>query len=429
MANSLVIVANSGPAGSGQTTFADASTNFVPLAGLLGKSATEADMAVPVRDAGDFSNLYINVTANDVASATSATITLRKTAANTAVTVSYGSSQTGVKENTTNSVTYAATDTADYSVVVTSVSGSHSIAIAIMGCQFAPTTTGNCVSFLAASKGGGISLSTASANFFQALQGTVDDTGTEVNLKVRINQTFTGSNLFSNVLSNARTTNTIVKTRKNGADGAQSVTYSSSQTGTKEDTTNTDSLVSGDDYCFDVLTSTGTGAFVLALATVRLVSTASYFMMAADGPGAGFGFGFNLTRYFGVSQNIDNPASTESVVQIYPRFGFTASQLAARVGTNTIATSASTIRTRAAGANGNQSLSYAAAETGVKTDASNTDVLTSGTTQINYQIVTPNTSGTLTIQWLALLGSTVSAAFIAAVPVVVGQAVKRASYY
>jgi hypothetical protein len=79
------------------------------------------------------------------------------------------------------------------------------------------------------------------------------------------------------------------------------------------------------------------------------------------------------------------------------------------VSANSIATSASVIRTRVNGGNGTQSVSYAATETGQKVDASNSDSLADGD-EWNYQIVTPNTSGTFTVRSVGVVGATAAAA-------------------
>src|SRR4051812_23850090 len=107
---------------------ADASTGFYGMSTTASvASASEAIVTFAWREAGTFAKLITQVSANDIASATSAVITVRKTQVNTALTVSYGTSQTGIEEDTSNSFSIAITDNITVGVVATSVSGAHSV--------------------------------------------------------------------------------------------------------------------------------------------------------------------------------------------------------------------------------------------------------------------------------------------------------------
>ena len=73
------------------------------------------------------------------------------------------------------------------------------------------------------------------------------------------------------------------------------------------------------------------------------------------------------------------------------------------VGSNTIATSATTVRTRLNGANGALSVSIAAGTTGSFKDSSNSDTIAVAD-DYNFQIVTPATSGTIGIRMITHFG-------------------------
>src|SRR6185503_3776891 len=105
--------------------------------------ATEANVETPVRDAGVFSKLYTWVVQNDVGA--SSTITLRKSRVDTALLVTYTSSQTSLKENTSDTVSFAATDEASWEITVPSVSGTHTVTVEVIAVIFTPTTTTDCV--------------------------------------------------------------------------------------------------------------------------------------------------------------------------------------------------------------------------------------------------------------------------------------------
>src|SRR3990172_4977365 len=107
----------------GSQAYSDNTTRFNPVGGnpIGTEGATETHYERPVRDAGTFSNLYCYVSTN-TASVTS-TVTLRKNLADTALTVSYTSDQTGIKEDNANSVSFVATDEGDIEVTVPTEAG------------------------------------------------------------------------------------------------------------------------------------------------------------------------------------------------------------------------------------------------------------------------------------------------------------------
>ena len=72
----------------------DSTTAYFGLTGAFSSALTEANAEMPVRDAGNFSNMFSYVTTNTLLVDT--VVTLRKSAADTALTVTYTSTQTGV---------------------------------------------------------------------------------------------------------------------------------------------------------------------------------------------------------------------------------------------------------------------------------------------------------------------------------------------
>jgi hypothetical protein len=104
----------------------------------------------------------------------------------------------------------------------------------------------------------------ANAAFFQNLCQTVlndqaSGTVAEAALQQKIRGACTVSRLGIFVTANARTSDTIIKSRKNGSDGNLTITIPAGGTGWFEDTTHTDSLADGDLYCFSI--NTGSGNF------------------------------------------------------------------------------------------------------------------------------------------------------------------------
>jgi hypothetical protein len=395
VSNSLIVV-------SPQATVNDASTVFFTVTGQFTSRTTEAQAETLVRDAGVFSNLWVNANQNDINASPSATFTLRKSRADTTLIVSYGANETGIKEDTVNTVTFAATDEIDWEATASAVGGAHTIALRVAGVQFAPTVAGDSVQLLAATNT--LNFSTASASNYFVPCGASGTQATENNTKYRVRATFTASDFYVFVSANARTTDSTYRTRKDGANGGQSVTYASAETGAKEDTSGSDSLVSGSDFNFQLSTGTGTGTITSLLIGCSLINTSSIFPLLSS-VGAGLGQAFNVTTFYSPAGSLNNPSVTESNNYIYPRFTFTASELVTFVSANTITTSASVFTVRDNLGDSAITVSYAAAETGLKNNSSNTAEITTGADEISYKVATPNTSGTLTVTYIGVLGT------------------------
>lgn len=382
-------------------TVNDGATLFTTVAGII-VSATEANSEIPVRKSGTFKNAYVFLSANtDTATST---VTLRKNRADTSLIISIGGSQTGAKEDTTNTVSFTNTDEAMWEITAGATGPATSLTVTTLAVQFSPTTASDCVSIMQIS-----SLTDATANRTNnnTPNGSARLGVTENTAKYRIRFSCTASNFYALCTANTRPDSTVCVTRKNGADGAQTFTYTTTQTGVKEDTTNTDSLVAGDDYCQRFTLGAGAGSITIAQFSLHLTSTSDTFALLASSIN-GVAVTFNTTTYTPIAGNI-TVTTTEANTQVYPQFDFTAKELGTYVTANTIATSPSTVTLRDNTADSSVTVSYSAAQTGLKNDSTNTTVITSGTDKINYKIATPNTSGSITFAWLGILGTQNSA--------------------
>jgi hypothetical protein len=385
----------------GSTEVTDNQTRYVTITGILSNNATEANREVPIRAAGDFSKLFVNVTANDTSN--TSTVTLRKSTADTALTLSIGAGATGLFEDTSNSVSFAATDEADIKIVIPAEAGVHNITYSLIGTVFTPGSG----TYLYWSSGAGQNVTADSTTVVVAFgNNPTFSTANEGNAEWPVQSSLTLRNLWAIVSANARTTNTVYRVRVNRADGNGAVTFGSGETGLKEDGSGTDSIVAGDEANASITSSTGGGTLTGQGVGIVVDSAASQFPLRGQGTLAQ---AFNVTNYVQCG-DIGSPKTTESQAQLTNRItGLTLSKLATNVSANSIATSASVIRTRVNGGNGTQSVSYAATETGQKVDASNSDSLADGD-EWNYQIVTPNTSGTFTVRSVGVVGATAAAA-------------------
>lgn len=383
------------------TTFADNATSYFLLSGAIG-AGTQAPRTTPIREAGVFSNLFTYVSANTTL--VNSTFTLQKSLADTSVIVTYTSGQTGIKEDTSNTDSFANTDEAAYEgTVANDASGAKTITLEVIGIQFEPTDTSVCLTPMITA----LSASNSSAaQCFFLPNGVNVFNIIEANFKYRVRNSFTSSNFYAYVSSNA-SSSIVFTTRKNGAAGNQTVSFGATQTGGKEDITNTDSLVASDDFNSSI-DGTGASSVTFTTTSTNNKNTSNQFI-ELGGTSAGVSVNFNVTTYFSVSGVLE-PLTTEAKRQIYPRFDFTAKELISYVSVNTIATSATTVTLRDNGADSSVTVSYAAAETGLKNDTSNTATISSGTDEIDYKIVTPNTSGAITFRWIGMLGETAATA-------------------
>lgn len=397
-----------GTGGSSGTAF-DNNTSFGALVGGgLWSTAAEATRELPVREAGSFSNLYTYSSANAVDEA-STTITLRKSAADTTLLVTYTASQTGIKTDT-DSVSYADTDEVSIEVTVGSdPTGAIQFTLNTVYVDFTPTDTAVCITLLGKNASTS-NFSTDSTTRYSALAGgwsTNDLTTTEADVAIRVSGSFLARNFFIYVTANARTTDTVLGFRKNAGNGNQVVTYTSGQTGVKEDTSNTDSIVANDEIDFYITTSTGGGTITFSTASVHLESSGDQFLLLTNNDALS-GVNFNLTRYPSVSGRTYPGVSTEINSQALPVFEFNARNLHAYCSSNSITTSPTTLTVRDNGADSAITVSWDAAQTGLKSDTTNNTDITSGD-ELGYILVTPNTSGTFVLRWTSLMGTTQSA--------------------
>lgn len=384
-------------------SWTDNQTYFFPLGGgtVSNNLLSEDQAEIPIRDAGVFSNFYVYVFSNS-ASVTSV-FTLRKSVSDTAVTVSYTSDQTGIKEDNTNTATFAATDEGCYSLVIPSEAGTNTLGFSVLGIKFTPTTTTDCITKMCAAGGSGNVNFDSGTRYYTAVGVSIAAATTEANSLFEIRGTFTASDFATFVSANARTTDTIFGTRKDGGAGAQSVTYTSGQTGAKEDTVNTDSLIAGSDYNYFVTTSTGTESLVIRTISTTLTSTANEFIFM-NGRQGGIPAAAATTTYTGVSGSTSYSA-TDIDSQLLPSFTFTLKELVTWVITNT-QNGDSVVTVRDDGGNSPITVTYTSGQTGFKGDNTNTATITASTDEINYQIANAGSSGNTSYTYLGTIGVT-----------------------
>ena len=204
---------------------------------------------------------------------------------------------------------------------------------------------------------------------------------TEAATQLKVYDTLTGRNLYVRVPTNSVNAATTIRTRVNGVDGNLSVSVPASTTGTFEDTTNTDSLVSGNNYNYQIVTGGGAGTIFPNTKSVQLehADTLTTYLACAGSRATAAG---STRNFVVVGRNIDVAAVASSQYRI--RFSATWSRIRIYVSANAT-TAASTFRSFKNGVNGAQSVSIGAGLTGEFEDTTNSDTLVA-TDLINYRL-------------------------------------------
>lgn len=355
---------------------------------------------VPIRDAGTVRNLYVYI--STAPSGATDTWTVDKSRVNTSLTVSYTAGQSGAKEDTSNSASFAATD--EISVSWTTTTWTNPGIGAVCSVEFEPDATGDTLTKHTAAADMYFAPS-ASTTWYALPFGVLYWSSTEAPTQWTARGDFTAQDLSVNVETNGRSTATTVRTRKNAANGGQSISVSSSATGLFEDTSGTDTLTDGDEYNYSVTAGTGTGAFITRTVNSTLISTDGQFVMGG-GDNAAVTITANATRYVPVAGGFRSPDATEATTQILPRFDFTAKKLQVYCVANSINANSVVWTLRDNGADSSLAVTFTTGQTGLMEDTSNTATITGATDEIGIKINATHTSGSFTALWYDLLGET-----------------------
>lgn len=346
---------------------------------------TEADKAWPVRIAGTFSSLIGVYDANGTVRST----TFRKNSANSALKITPPDSTAGQFTDLVHSVHYAVGDTFDLVHVVT---GTAFILAAFSGMFTADVGT---VGFYASQ----LVTSGVSSSAFGTFGGIsfVADTANN-NILVRAPGTY--SNLVIATQVNNATGNNVFNSRKNLANGNQTVTVVTLTTGVFEDTTNSDAVVSGDTFGWDGVYPAGGGG-----QTMQIGFTCSFTGAASEitGPGGNPNFTFNASNQFlsllGATIVFTTEAGTSG-----PAIGLgcdgVLSNYRMGIKANTM-TGTTTFVLRKNSTTVNSTFAIATVTTGTFEDTTHTDTFNAVVDKLNY-MYTGGVSGNITAGYSAI---------------------------
>ena len=371
---------------SGSTTTTANITSYSRLGGLNAVNSTETNRQILFRSAGTLSNLYVRVTVNAIAGAS--TIRTRKNVANGGQSVSVGSTATGEFTDAVNTDTIAAGDKLNYQFVPGAAT--NTMSISVWSCIFNATTdtvTRTVVSH-------NVSLTTASTTWFVPLFGDNGTaTTTETFAKTRMRKAGTLKNCCVHVTA-ARAKASTVKSRKNAAaDGTISVSCTAGATGFFEDTTHSDTVSAAEDWNWSITTGTGVDSLVIQTIIADFVST-NGDGIAGTGTFTLITYTDGTVRWMPISGIVLSTA-TEADTKADCRIAGDYLELTCLISQNDV-TSASTLILRKNGADTTLSVSITGSATGVFSDSIHTVTLVS-TDEINLQITAPSVSSAHTV--------------------------------
>lgn len=212
--------------------------------------------------------------------------------------------------------------------------------------------------------------------------------------KIYSSETFEKARIY--IFANTKSTTFNVRLRINGANGNNNIAVTSSTTGWFEDTSNTDSVVSGDFVNFLLDDNGGTGSinpFHIAIDAVGSLNYTRLLSNVADTSGTSFSTASttNYIRPLGVHTR---SATETDIDRCLIATAATAKNMFVYIATNA-RTTTTTWRFRINAADGNINIGVTSTATGWFEDTSNTDTL-SAADNITYSFTTGTGTGSFT---------------------------------
>lgn len=344
-----------------------ANGNFLPIAHTVSDLATstEAHVQTYITEAGTWSGLSVYVR---VANATGdMTYTVRVNGADTAVAVTVPSTQTGLFQDLTNSVSVAVTDLVSIGVTMTAGTSTSVPSITTLFTA----DSGDSVQYNMAFDAGGYSSGTSPRYFRTAghLQGAPT---VEASNQGLIQHDATITSMGAYVSANARTTATTFVNRINTADGSVTFSVPATTTGLFMDTAHSDALTAGDLINARYHWASGANSIVVRNFQYTIISDnpreITFMGGSTISKNASTGTAWNF-----LASAFLNSGAGEGVGRSYPITPGVMSGFAVYASANT-ATQDLTYQSRKNTANANEVVVVTASTTGWFQDTTNTDV-------------------------------------------------------
>lgn len=349
-------------------------------------NTTLADAEITFTVSGVLKNLRALVRTSSSSTTTNITVYLNGSPA--ALTMAISAAATGWHEDTTNDVVVAA---GDRLAIFLDRGDAGAQTFDMVACDFLSETAVTIVGGYASGAGIATNSATRYGNAFTASQftATSEDYTSLIPLVHPVAATLKNLGIYS--ISNARTTDTTVSSRLNGADGALSVTYGNVETGHKSDLVNSDDIAAGDITNLKVVTSTGGGTINLALVStvVQNDTTGSVNCYIRQ-----IGQGNNTTRY-SPAMGLGGSFTAESQTVLKLRGSGTIRNLHVKPHSNTT-TGDCDISLRLNGATQSLTVTVPAGSTALESDTTNSFTFADGD-EINFITVRGASTGSATI--------------------------------
>jgi hypothetical protein len=401
LAGASWLVASGGNGSSAGVSFLENTTRWTALLGVISQESSESQAQIPIRDEGTFQNLFVRVKASTTTTVTS-TVTLRDAALNKGLGVSIGAGLTGGFENSTDPADSSTSSVMNYSVAVPPDPGvaNGTLTISVISIRFEADT--DTISLLTYNSTCCSQVSNASTSYYYPPTGqheicSVSQCTDEYKVQYRIAGTYTVPKFSARVKTNGRSTSSSIRTRVNAADGGHSISVPASTTGLFETTSSTDSLISGTDFNYTVVTGTGTGSFDVKSFSSILVSTDDEFVLAT-GLLLGVLAPSNSTWYWTIGGSLIANSTTESEVKARAPSAFTLRGLSTRISDNSL-NGTMTLKLRINGTNGNSTVVIGSGITGLFSDVTGSDEVSAGD-DLAIQSVSTGNSGGVIPRWI-----------------------------
>lgn len=207
---------------------------------------------------------------------------------------------------------------------------------------------------------------------------------TEANQQILARDSYTLSDLFIRLTANDLNGTTTVKSRVGGADGNQVVSIDAAATGAFTDDVNSDSLVSGNLFCTEIVTAGSSGSITYTIISY-ILSTASNTTPILATTGKFFAKSFPTQHPIIGGEAYASTSHAETYCRYLFRVSAALTNLRIYVSENTADGTAS-VKTRVDLGDGNQALSIGAGATGAFEDTTHTDDISIGE-NVNYKLV------------------------------------------
>jgi hypothetical protein len=353
---------------------------------VLSTYSTEANAKVRLREAGTVKNMFVYVNTHN---ANAVTLITRKNGANGGLSISISGNSTGIFEDTSGSDTITAGDDFNYQFSGTSIN----IGIS----QISTTIENTNVDCRLVAASAGAAISTLNVTRFMVPSGALAYSATESLVQFKAKQNATVKNLAVFLTANTSVASTTVKSRKNTADGAISVSIGTLTTGLFEDTSNSDSLVTGD--LFNTAIVTGATTVGITITTVKILFETTNLDCILPSSSSGVAQNSALTTYFAMSGG-HSSQSTETLQQLKLRKDGIGKNVQVRISVNTL-NGITTFTVRNNAADTNQAVSVTTTSTGLFEDTSDTTTFAT-TDKANWKVVTAGSSGSITFVTLLM---------------------------